>query len=211
MVGGICSGSYMCPVLCRGGSSGGERLCGGTVSSEHCDTASDRLPRISRSSRDCGSGDGREDVESGRFEPNRPGTQILLPADEPDGAGLSSIPRGSLTMNNGLSYSNTKVLPRGSCPACLKPIDRNKMEVSKEFPCPHCQRLVRTTTLFRVCMNVVSIGLATVVSFCSGWPLFGKIIAWPVSWFIFTCLYIWIASIVRLPRLILSRKREEHE
>jgi hypothetical protein len=35
--------------------------------------------------------------------------------------------------------------------------------------------------LFRVGMNVFSIGLATAISFYSRWPLIGKIIVWPIS------------------------------
>lgn len=110
-------------------------------------------------------------------------------------------------MSSEASCSNTKAVPRGVCPACLKPIDRRTMAVSKEFPCPNCQQLVRTTTLFRLFMRGISIGLATAVSFLSGLSLFGKIIAWIVSWFLFNCLYIWMASIVVLPRLELFRKK----
>jgi hypothetical protein len=65
--------------------------------------------------------------------------------------------------------------------------------------------------MFRVCMNVISLGGATMVSFVSDWPLLEKIIAWPVCWAIFTFLYIWMASIVRMPRLILSQKEENRE
>jgi len=102
-----------------------------------------------------------------------------------------------------------KAAPGGRCPACLRPIDRNKMEVSKKFACPHCHRLVRTTTIFRICMNVVSIGFATAITFCSSWPLIGRIIVWPISWFIATCVYIWFASILRRPRLIVFQKKKE--
>jgi len=102
----------------------------------------------------------------------------------------------------------TKALRRGECPACFKLIDRNKMEISREFPCPNCQQLVRTTTRFRLFMRITSIGLATVVCFLTGLPLFGNIIAWVVSWFLFNCLYIWIASIVVLPQLELFRRKE---
>jgi hypothetical protein len=63
--------------------------------------------------------------------------------------------------------------------------------------------------LFRVGMNVFSIGLATAISFYSRWPLIGKIIVWPISWFIFTGIYIWMASIALLPRLILFQKEKD--
>jgi hypothetical protein len=95
---------------------------------------------------------------------------------------------------------------------CFNRIDRKVMEVSKDFPCPHCQRLVRTTKLFRVFMSVFAFALATLVVVFSPWPLLGKIIAWPILWYVFTMLYIWMASIARQPQLIVSQDGDKrHE
>jgi hypothetical protein len=60
-------------------------------------------------------------------------------------------------------------------------------------------------------MSVFAFALATLVVVCFDWPLLGKIIAWPVLWFAFTMLYIWAASVVRLPRLIPSQGGDDRE
>jgi hypothetical protein len=101
-----------------------------------------------------------------------------------------------------------KSVPRGACPACLKPIDRKKMKVSKEFPCPHCHQLVRTSAPFRIFMSLFAIGLATVAVFRNGLPLAANVVLWIAWWFLFTFLYIWMASIVRRPQLELFRERK---
>jgi hypothetical protein len=100
-------------------------------------------------------------------------------------------------------------MPRGVCPACLKPIDRYKMLLVKEFPCPHCQQLIGTSLRFRVLMRLTTIGLATVVVFNDGLSFTANIIAWIVWWFIFNLTYIWLASILHLPRLELFRKKSD--
>jgi hypothetical protein len=59
-------------------------------------------------------------------------------------------------------------------------------------------------------MDVFACAFATLVVVFSHWRLLVKIIAWPVLWFAFTALYIWMASIVRLPQLILSQNGDKH-
>ena len=101
-------------------------------------------------------------------------------------------------------------IPRGVCPACLKPIHRHKIIIVKQFPCPLCGQMVITSILFRVSRRVTIIGLATVLVLMIALPLVERIILWVALWLIFNFLYVWIASLVR-PRLELYRKTEDFQ
>ena len=98
-----------------------------------------------------------------------------------------------------------------ACPRCVKEIDRNLIKVSKEFPCPKCGQLVRTSRAFRIWMSVIPIGLATYATWRSSVPFGFKFIEWPFFWFIFTGVYIWLFSIARPPTLVAFQKKNDDE
>ena len=124
-------------------------------------------------------------------------------------------PPASLTMSTDRHHSNLnpESIPRGVCPACFKPIDRLTIiaKIAKEFPCPHCHTLVVASTSYRVVKDFITMGSATVACFHTGWPIFAIIVRWIVLWFVFNFFYVWIASIIFLPRLKLFNKRKKDD
>jgi len=116
-------------------------------------------------------------------------------------------------LNNGNSVPPTPSvkLPYGSCPNCLQLIDRNLTKVSKPFPCPQCGQLVRTTRSFRFWMSAIPTTVAAYATWHSRIPLPFKFIEWPLLWFGFTCIHIWVFSILRRPLIERFDKKDDDE
>jgi len=106
--------------------------------------------------------------------------------------------------------NQNQTLP-GVCPACLKPIGRKQLKVAKEFRCPHCQRLVRTSKLFRALLYLTCYGIPTVIVFSSGRSPLAGIVLWLVLAFGFAMVFISIATAIRPPHLELFRKDDEFQ
>ena len=107
-----------------------------------------------------------------------------------------------------MNIEEHELVPRGVCPACFKPIDRYKIIIVKEFPCPHCHQLVGTSILFRVFKRLLTTGLAATSAFFFGLPFIASIVVGVVLWFVLNFFYVWVVSIVR-PRLELFRGKAE--
>ena len=97
----------------------------------------------------------------------------------------------------------------GVCPACLKPIARKQLKVVREFRCPHCQQLVRTSKLFRALLYLSCYGIPTVIVFSSGRSLLAGLALWLVLSFGFAMIHISIATAIRLPHLELFRSKDD--
>jgi len=100
-------------------------------------------------------------------------------------------------------------VPPGVCPACLKPIGRKQLKVARAFRCPHCQRFVRTSRLFRTLLYVSCYGIPTVIVFTSGRSFLAAVVYWLFLAFIFAMLFISIATAIRLPHLELFQAKED--
>jgi hypothetical protein len=100
--------------------------------------------------------------------------------------------------------------PPGVCPACLKPISRKQLKkVASEFRCPHCQRLVRTSKLFRTMLYISCYGIPTVIVVSTSRSVLWGIVLWLVLAFAFAAVFILIATTFRLPHLELFRSKED--
>jgi len=108
-----------------------------------------------------------------------------------------------------MNTSDHQPVPPGVCPACLKPIARKQLKVAKAFRCPHCQRLVRTSTLFRTLLYLSCYGIPTVIVLCSGRSFIGAVVLWLFLAFAFAMIYIAIATAIRPPQFELFRKKED--
>lgn len=95
------------------------------------------------------------------------------------------------------------------CPACQNPIARSELKVAKEFNCPHCGKLVRSSRLFRTFLYLACYAAPTVVVVRLGAPLLEKVVLWLVLAFSFGVLYILAAVTTSSPRLELVRKKED--
>jgi len=107
-----------------------------------------------------------------------------------------------------MNIEEQEIVPRGVCPACCKPIDRHKIIIVREFPCPHCHHHVGTSKFFRIVMDSTTISLAVITALLSGLSLIAGIVVGVVLWFVFNFFYVWVASIIR-PRLELFRGKAE--
>lgn len=100
-------------------------------------------------------------------------------------------------------------LAPGTCPACHKPIPRKELKVAKEFKCPNCQALVRTSRLFRTLLYLTCYGIPTVIVLSSGRSILSGILLWLVLAFAFAMLYITIATAIRLPKIDLVCSKDD--
>ncbi len=80
-------------------------------------------------------------------------------------------------------------IPPGICPICRNPVARSVIVATKEFPCPNCYRLIRTTALLRNGLNWLSISGATLAAWLLPWPWLIKILIWPlIRWCLLVAL-----------------------
>jgi hypothetical protein len=100
-------------------------------------------------------------------------------------------------------------IARGVCPACMHPVARSLINVTQDFKCPHCQRLVRTSNAFRVPVYIACYGVPTVVVFFSGRALVASVLLWMLLVVVCSFLYIQIATRICTPRLIFSVKKND--
>jgi hypothetical protein len=108
-----------------------------------------------------------------------------------------------------MGTGNQDRVPPGVCPACLKPIGRKQLKVAKEFRCPHCQRLVRTSKRFRTLLYLSCYGIPTVIVVSTGRSVLSGIVMWLVLAFAFAMVFISIATAIRLPHLELFRSKDD--
>lgn len=108
-----------------------------------------------------------------------------------------------------MGKANHEPVRPGICPACLKPITREQRKVAKAFKCPHCQKLVRTSKLFRTSLYLVSYGIPTVIVFCSWRSLIETVLLWLLLAFACAMIYIAIATAIRPPQFELFLEKED--
>jgi hypothetical protein len=107
-----------------------------------------------------------------------------------------------------MATDDLEPLAPGICPACYKPILRKELKIAKEFKCPNCQALVRTSRLFRTLLYLTCYGIPTVIVLFSDRSLVSGILLWLVLAFAFAMLYIAIATAIRLPKMELVRSKD---
>jgi hypothetical protein len=101
-------------------------------------------------------------------------------------------------------------VPPGVCPACLKPIRRKQLKkIVTEFRCPHCQRLVRTSKLFRTLLYISCYGIPTVIVVSTSRSVLWGIVLWLVLAFAFAAVFALIPTAFRLPYLELFRSKDD--
>jgi predicted RNA-binding Zn-ribbon protein involved in translation (DUF1610 family) len=95
------------------------------------------------------------------------------------------------------------------CPACQNPIARSELKVAKEFNCPHCGKLVRSSRLFRTFLYLACYAAPTIVVARLGATLLEKVVLWLILAFVFGVLFILGAVTTSSPRLELVRKKDD--
>jgi hypothetical protein len=96
-------------------------------------------------------------------------------------------------------------VPRGVCPVCHGSIGLEKINVATQFPCPHCNRLLRVSQTYRVLLYVACYGAPTVAVLFLTVPIVIRIIDWLVYAFIFGFAFLFIGKRLCTPRLQLAK------
>jgi hypothetical protein len=100
-------------------------------------------------------------------------------------------------------------IPTGVCPACEKAIALNDINVTQDFRCSHCQKLVRTSTAFRVLIYLVGYGVPTLVVALSGRPLVASVVRWIFLVCFIALLNGYVTKRLITPRLELSLRKDD--
>ena len=95
------------------------------------------------------------------------------------------------------------------CPACQNPIARGELKVAKEFNCPHCGKLFRSSRLFRTFLYLACYAAPTLVVARFGATLLEKDVLWLILAFLFGVLFLLGTTTTSSPQLELVRKKDD--
>jgi predicted RNA-binding Zn-ribbon protein involved in translation (DUF1610 family) len=114
-----------------------------------------------------------------------------------------------MTRDRSLPSSKRIALPRGICSLCSTAVSIKGLNLSKEFPCPNCGRLVTGSRLYRALSLVAFLVGPTFLLWHSSWPVLVRILVWPVLGFACCMIYLFIAMTYLEQRLEKPRKKRD--
>jgi uncharacterized membrane protein len=84
------------------------------------------------------------------------------------------------------------------------------MHIVKPFACPHCNRLVKTSGVFRGLLYGTCYGIPTLILVFVALPIVPRVAIWIVLSFLFAFLYILFVDLfIGPPRLVLASDRND--
>jgi hypothetical protein len=124
---------------------------------------------------------------------------------------MSPFPDDAKKVAVAIDPALTSATPSGACPVCLKPIARKDFRIAKEFKCPNCQQVLRTSKSLRALMYAWCYGIPTILVYFWGVRVVWGVFLWIGLSFVCAMVFSALATAEHLPRLELFQKKEEFQ